>query len=139
MLKVGDINKNSDISSSKVKKTAGGASFSAYLTENMKTGSTPISSTSAMSATDVLLAAQMVGDEEEKEIQKKLIKRGKTLLEKLEEIRTGLLFGSISKDRLIEISRLVKEAHFSTEDEVLSSIIQEIELRVEVELAKLMK
>ena len=79
----------------------------------------------------------MVVDEEEREIKKKLIKRGNALLEKLEEIRDALLFGSISKEKLIEISRFVKERNFNSNDESLQEIIQEIELRVEVELAKL--
>ena len=36
---------------------------------------------------DAIFAAQMVDADEEKEVRKKLIKRGQTLLEKLEEIR----------------------------------------------------
>ena len=47
--------------------------------------------------------------------------------------------GEISKDRLIEISRLVKQKDVSSADEKLQEIMQEIELRVEVELAKLMR
>ena len=61
------------------------------------------------------------------------------LLEKLEEIRDGLLLGYISKDKLIEISRYVRETKINTADEKLAELIGEIELRVEVELAKLMK
>lgn len=81
----------------------------------------------------------MVDADEEKEVRKKLIKRGQTLLEKLEEIRDGLLMGYISRDRLIEISRLVKDNRYQSEDPRLQEILGEIELRVEVELAKLMK
>ncbi len=47
--------------------------------------------------------------------------------------------GVISKEKLIEISRLVKDKKFHSEDPRLTEIIGEIELRVEVELAKLMK
>ena len=63
----------------------------------------------------------------------------KDLPEKLEEIRDGLLMGYISRDRLIEISRLVKDNRYQSEDPRLQEILGEIELRVEVELAKLMK
>ena len=58
-------------------------------------------------------------------------------MEKLEEIRDGLLAGQISKDKLIEISRMVKENRPPAQDPVLQEILDEIELRVEVELAKL--
>jgi len=61
------------------------------------------------------------------------------LLDKLEEIRQALLGGYISVDRLIEISRFVKEQDFGSSDSRLNEIIAEIELRVEVELAKLTK
>ena len=59
--------------------------------------------------------------------------------EKLEEIRDGLLMGYISRDRLIEISRQVKDNRYQSDDPRLQEILSEIELRVEVELAKLMK
>ena len=73
----------------------------------------------------------------EKEVRRKLVKRGNALLEKLEEIRDALLCGYIDKDELIEISRMVKEKQLDTTDEKLKEIMAEIELRVEVELAKL--
>ena len=81
----------------------------------------------------------MVSDEEEREIRKKLVKRGNQLLEKLEDIRDGLLAGYISTDKLIEISRMIKEPQFASSDPKLQEIMAEIELRVEVELAKLTK
>ena len=61
------------------------------------------------------------------------MKRGQTLLEKLEEIRDGLLMGYISRDRLIEISRQVKDNRYQSDDPRLQEILSEIELRVEVE------
>ena len=60
------------------------------------------------------------------------------MLNHLEEIRDALLKGEIEKEKLIEISRLVKQKDLESNDEKLQEIMQEIELRVEVELAKLM-
>ena len=94
---------------------------------------------SGVSSSDALLAIQMAGDDEEQVIRKKLLKRGKNLIEKLEEIRDGLLLGSISRESLINISRMVKERRYESADPRLKEIMDEIELRVEVELAKLMK
>ena len=81
----------------------------------------------------------MINDEEGRERRRQALKRGYNLLEKLEEIRDGLLMGYISKDKLIEISRFVKERKNNIDDPKLEEIISEIELRVEVELAKLMR
>lgn len=140
MIKVNDINKAGDLgASSKAKKTSGGDSFSLYLKETMKPSSSPVGGSAGISVSDAIFAAQMVNGEEEREKRRQMLRRGDTLLEKLEEIRDGLLLGYISKDKLIEISRYVRETKINTADEKLAELIGEIELRVEVELAKLMK
>ena len=140
MIKVNDINKAGDLgASSKAKKTSGGDSFSLYLKETMKPSSSPVGGSAGISVSDAIFVAQMVSGEEEREKRRQMLRRGDTLLEKLEEIRDGLLLGYISKDKLIEISRYVKETKINTADEKLAELIGEIELRVEVELAKLMK
>jgi len=141
LINVGNVNKSSnDVTASKTKKTTGGASFSSYLQETMsKEDKASLTAASGVSSSDALLAIQMAGDDEEQEIRKKLLKRGKNLIEKLEEIRDGLLLGSISRESLINISRMVKERRYESADPRLKEIMDEIELRVEVELAKLMK
>lgn len=139
MFKVNDVNKTKELTTGKVKKSTGGADFSSYLKQTMKTGTEPVSGLSNIAVTEAIFATQMADDVEERERKKKLIKRGNNLLDKLEEIRQALLTGYISMDRLIEISRFVKEQRFDSSDSQLTQIIGEIELRVEVELAKLTK
>lgn len=139
MFKVNDVNKTKEISSGKVKKSTGGADFSSYLKETIKPDAAPVSGMSNISVADAIFAAQFADDVEERERKKKLIKRGSSLLDKLDEIRQALLTGYISMDKLIEISRFVKEQRFDSSDHELAEIIGEIELRVEVELAKLTK
>lgn len=138
-MKVSDINKSSEVTSGKVRKSSGGADFVSFLKTQNNTQTTPVSGMANVSSLDAIFATQMVDGEEEKERRKKMIKHGKTLLDKLEDIRTALLNGYIAKDKLIEISRMVKEQKTTCEDERLLNIIAEIELRVEVELAKLTK
>ena len=113
MIKINDVNKVNDLKTAKTPKASGGESFSVYLKETMKPQAAPVGPGGAISVADAIFAAQMVDADEEKEVRKKLIKRGQTLLEKLEEIRDGLLMGYISRDRLIEISRLVKTTAIS--------------------------
>ena len=139
MIQVSDVNKIKDTTASKTKKVSSGSNFSEYLRDVVQSTSENVSGTSTLSVANAIFATQMVGEEEERELRKKQMKRGHILLEKLEEIRDGLLLGYISKDKLIEIARYVKERKFEAQDEKLNSVIDEIELRVEVELAKLMK
>jgi len=54
-----------------------------------------------------------------------------------EEIRRGLLVGSIPKERLGELARMMREKRERGADPVISRLLDEIELRAEVELAKL--
>lgn len=140
MFKVNDINKAKELNSTKAtKKVGGGGSFSAYLSESMKAESGQVANVGSISVADAIFATQMVNGEEEREIKKKLLKKASTFIDKLEEIRDGLLVGYISKDKLIDISRMIKERQVETTDERLKNLMEEIELRVEVELAKLMR
>lgn len=139
MIQISDINKLKDTTSAKTKKTTSGGDFSAYLKDVMLTPQEGISGAAPVSIANAVLAAQTVGEEEERELRKKQLKRGQNLLDKLEEIRDGLLRGYMSKERLMEIARFVNERKMEASDERLNNIIDEIELRVQVELAKLMK
>ena len=70
-MQVNEINKNQALQSASKSKASGqttGASFSSYLEANMKVDNAPISSSAlGVSATDALLAAQMVDGDEEKQ------------------------------------------------------------------------
>jgi hypothetical protein len=86
-----------------------------------------------------LLAAQAVAAEatpDFKERQRRA-KRGAEILDRLEDVRRGLLAGAIPKDRLAELARMVREKRERGADPVISRLLDEIELRAEVELAKL--
>ena len=140
MFKVEDIRKTNDLATGKkANKIPAGENFADYLKMGGIAEKQNVQATTAMTSVDAIFAAQTVSDEEERQIRNKLVNKGKELLEHLEEIRDGLLFGEISKDKLIEISRMVKQKDASSQDPKLQEILAEIELRVEVELAKLMR
>jgi hypothetical protein len=86
-----------------------------------------------------ILAAQSVGDERGADYneRKRRAARGAELLDRLEDIRRGLLLGSIPKDKLADLARMVREKRERGADPVISRLLDEIELRAEVEIAKL--
>ena len=138
MFKVEDVNKSAELAGTKTNRRIGsGEDFAQYLNIGRNNEAQNVRSTAAMASADAIFATQMITDEEKKQIREKVIKKAKILLDKLDEIRDGLLIGEIAKDKLIEISRFVKQRDASSDDERLNEIIAEIELRVEVELAKL--
>ncbi len=86
-----------------------------------------------------ILAAQSVDPEaspDHKERQRRAA-RGSEILDRLEELRRGLLAGAVPKDRLQELAHMVREKRERGADPMISRLLDEIELRAEVELAKL--
>jgi hypothetical protein len=92
-------------------------------------------STSPSSAIDALLALQEVDDATSG--RKRAIRHANDLLDRLDAIRLGLLTGSIPKDQLERLARLARDGRPQVADPQLAEILADIELRAEVELAKL--
>ena len=63
--------------------------------------------------------------------------RAARILDRLEDIRQGLLVGAISKPRLEELAGTIKETRETALYPAMSDILDEIELRAKIELAKL--
>lgn len=101
----------------------------------------PVDAPTSLGGLDGLLALQMVdtvGDTPDSPAKRKaLVARGEDILDRLEELRVGLLMGSIPKERLAALAQLVRDRRESAQDPQLGALLDEIELRAEVELAKL--
>jgi hypothetical protein len=63
--------------------------------------------------------------------------RAESLLDRLDEIRVGLLSGTIPAGTLREIAQLVQSQRDQVSDPRLAAVLDEIDLRAQVELAKL--
>jgi hypothetical protein len=82
-----------------------------------------------------LLALQEISEEDIR--RKKLMQQGGNMLEVLERLRGQLLAGSIPAHLMQDLSRQLSVEKQFVADPVLNDIIEEIELRLAVELAKL--
>lgn len=91
--------------------------------------------TAAVGAVSALLAVQEVGDSGEE--KRRAVQRGEDILERLDELRHGLLIGAFPKEKLDQLLETVRRQHDRFRDPRLQEILQEIELRAMVELAKL--
>lgn len=134
----------SSIQGKKVKKASasGGGDFAAELGRvsgaDGADAAAPLDQASGVAGVEGIFAAQTVqGDQAGVEERQRRAKRGAEILDRLEEVRRGLLAGAIPKDRLADLARLVREKRESGADPVISRLLDEIELRAEVELAKL--
>ncbi|RYE09919.1 MAG: flagellar assembly regulator FliX [Hyphomicrobiales bacterium] len=82
---------------------------------------------------DSLLALQAVDDPLLK--KKKAIRRGNSLLDSLEAVKADMLLGRVSEGRLNQLLALVTTARDRQMPE-LDAVLDDIELRARVELAK---
>ncbi|MEW5727183.1 MAG: flagellar assembly protein FliX [Pseudomonadota bacterium] len=96
-----------------------------------------VESASGVASVDAIFVAQAVGDSDEREARQRLIHRGEDILDKLEEIRHGLLLGVVPREKLEALAHSVRSRRENCPDPRLAALLDEIELRAEVELAKL--
>ncbi len=83
---------------------------------------------------DALLALQGVEDPLER--RKRSVKRGKTALDVLDDLKIGLLAGSLDASTVQRLRTAAADLKSTSGDPGLDAVLSEIELRVEVELAK---
>ncbi|MCF8481846.1 MAG: flagellar assembly protein FliX [Rhodospirillum sp.] len=100
----------------------------------------PLEGAGPLSGVDGLLALQEtggVGPTGDREGRRRHVQRGTRMLDQLEKVRLGLIDGVIPKAELVSMARTLRENREPTMDPKLTAVMEEIELRVEVELAKL--
>ena len=83
---------------------------------------------------DALLALQGVEDPTER--RKRSVARGRGALDVLDELKIGLLSGNLDASTVNRLRDAAANLKSSSGDPGLDSVLSEIELRVEVELAK---
>jgi len=94
-----------------------------------------VAAPASMNMIDSLIAVQQVesqyGGSEES------VSYGKELLGFLDEIKNGMLEGGVSMEKLQKLKNGVKKERGWVVDDKLSSVLNEIEIRAKVEIAKL--
>lgn len=89
----------------------------------------------AAATIDALLALQGV-EEDPVERRKRSVQRGRTALDVLDDLKLGLLAGDLQPSTLNRLRDAAANLKTSSGDPGLDAVLGEIELRVEVELAK---
>jgi hypothetical protein len=88
----------------------------------------------ATTGIDALLAMQGIEDPVER--RKRSIQRGRRALDVLDDLKIGLLSGNFDTSTVSRLREAAANLKSSSGDPGLDSVLSEIELRVEVELAK---
>lgn len=109
-----------------------GSSFSKHLEETDESSS--VHGASALGSVSGVLDLQEVDDALARAARGKL--RAEDLLDKLDDLRLDLLSGTLSKTKLQRLSDVVNSHKADVSDPKLGEILDEIDLRAQVELAK---
>lgn len=125
--------------STSAKRRAGGASaagsgdFARALAGSVPQGP-ETAATTPVQTVNALLALQEVDDAAQQPSRGR--RRAEDILDRLEELRLSLVLGTVSVDRLERLADLLAQRDEAIEDPQLAEIINEIEIRAAVELAK---
>jgi hypothetical protein len=83
---------------------------------------------------DALIALQGIEDPVER--RRRAVKQGRRALDALDELRIGLLTGTLDQAVMLRLKSVAADLHDGSGDERLDQVLAEIDLRVAVELAK---
>jgi hypothetical protein len=116
-------------------RKSGGASEFARQVSGSENESAPAAAVSGSVAVNPLLSVQEVADATTGAAKAKA--QAEAMLDRLDELRMGLLTGRLSRERLDGLVRLARTSREPNLDSRLNAVLDEIELRAKVELAKL--
>ncbi|MDA0676206.1 MAG: hypothetical protein O3A88_07630 [Proteobacteria bacterium] len=85
----------------------------------------------------MVIAAQGADEASEREARARARRRGDAVLDGLDRLRLRLLGGMVPRDELVQLAQSLRQRRERTADAGLEQIIAEVELRAEVEIAKL--
>ena len=94
-----------------------------------------VSATQGVMGVEALLALQDVGSPTER--KRRAVRRAGRILDTLDALKIALLEGEISAGDLDRLRRAVRDERDNTDDPALEAVLDEIELRAAVEVAKL--
>ena len=115
-------------------RSAGGFSMPQTSSAASASATTAAAPSSAVADLSALMALQ--GVETATERRRRAIRRGGTLLDRLEELKLAMLSGEAGENALERLGRTLREERPEDEDANLTGLLQQIDLRAAVELAK---
>lgn len=115
---------------------ASGGDFASHMGGTQKTTTSAVSGATQITSVEALIALQSTGDATQSTNGQE-VDRAEDLLDRLDQIRVGLLTGGMSRGSLTSIVQRLDERRREGVDPRLATLIDEIELRAKVELAKL--
>lgn len=120
------------------KASGAGGSFDALIGGAEEAGgAAPTQSSSAIARVDALLTIQGAEDPAQGAARRRMRRRSETILKALDGIRLSMLTGNLTIGHMIDVADVVAAHREKINDPQLADIMDEIDLRAQVELAKM--
>lgn len=88
---------------------------------------------------DALLAVQATESSTERTAKRRMRERGEKVLRQLDHLRLGILTGNLTIGQVIDIADVVASHREKITDAKMSAVLDEIDLRAQIEIAKMKK
>lgn len=122
--------------SKKSGKTEASGGFKDLVTGGVESAA-PSGPTQSIASIDTLLMAQAVEDPTERAAKKRMRQRSETILTELDKVRSGMLSGTLTVGHMVDIADVISAHREKIMDPALTALMDEIDLRAQVELAKM--
>jgi hypothetical protein len=119
----------------RVAKSATGTGSSFHVSDAPEARGSVVAGPGPIGALDSILMLQ--GLDDSMDGRSKAMAHGEALLDMLDQVRDGLLAGGVPRTTLNRLANAVTRRHDQFNDPKLQGVLDEIELRAHVELAKL--
>jgi hypothetical protein len=116
-------------------RRSGGATFTLPETPAASAGKATLAPQTA-GGIETLLALQGIGGEDSAERRRRSVRRGRDALDALDDLKLSLLSGALDNGTVLRLKSAASDLKAASGDPGLDAVLAEIELRVEVELAK---
>ena len=140
-MKIDGTKSSSDVSKNKKtgKAASTGGAFKSMMADGDQGtgGVSGASASTSIASVDALLMAQATEDPAQKKSQKRMRERAESLLDKLNDLKMSMLTGEITVGHMISISDVAASHREKITDPELSALLDEVDLRAQIELAKL--
>lgn len=120
----------------KNKVSSGDGTFGSMVADAAK-GTPETAATHSVAKVDALLSVQAAEDPTERAARKRMHQRADRILNELDQIRMGLLTGNLTVGHVIGVADVVAAHREKIMDPKLTAILDEIDLRAQVEIAKM--
>ena len=122
--------------SAKAGKTDG--TFGAMVTGAAESTS-QTAATQSIAKVDALLAVQGVGTATDRPAKRRMRERGEKVLRQLDHLRLALLTGNLTLGEMVDVADVVASHREDVDDPDMTAVLDEIDLRAQIEIAKMKK